>query len=136
MNVLVRLRLLQLQLVRLWFFFGRRLGTRGFGAAFRDRGRPASCMVVFGAVTLSLVGFFLDGDSCTTAKIPGARWGIRIFTVHAEPFFYCERNILVDRTGVRLLFLDAKLRQQLQYSVGFDFQFASQLIDSDFQLHR
>jgi hypothetical protein len=47
-----------------------------------------------------------------------------------------QSYVLINRAGMGLLFLDTKLRQQLQYLVGLDFQLPSQLIDSDFQLHR
>jgi hypothetical protein len=54
----------------------------------------------------------------------------------AEPPLDRERYVLIDGAGMSLFFLNAKLRQQLQYPVGLDFQLPSQLIDSDFQLHR
>jgi hypothetical protein len=54
----------------------------------------------------------------------------------AEPVLNRDCDILVDRAGVGLLFVDAELRQQIQYYVRFDFQLPCQLIDSDLQLHR
>ncbi len=42
-----------------------------------------------------------------------------------------DRNVLVDRAGVRFLFRDAKFRQQVQYFVGLYFQFPGQLVNSD-----
>jgi hypothetical protein len=46
-----------------------------------------------------------------------------------------DRHVLVDGTGVRLLFGDAQLREQLEYFVSFDFQLPRQLVDANL-LHR
>jgi hypothetical protein len=48
-----------------------------------------------------------------------------------EPLLDDQRDIFVDRTGVRLLLGDAKLRKEFQNSVRLHFEFAGQLIDSD-----
>jgi hypothetical protein len=137
MHFVVRLRLLRLRLAGTLglFLFGRRCSSRLLGLAVPGtrRLRGGLVLVVF---AIRLFGLFLDRHGACSSGIFSARRRIRIVAVHAEPPLYRERNILVDGAGVRLLFLDAKLRQQLQYSVGLDFQFASELIDSDFQLHR
>jgi hypothetical protein len=61
---------------------------------------------------------------------------IRARVFMAEPLLDGDRHVLVDRAGVRLLFLDTELRQQLQNSVRLDLKLACQLVDSDLQLHR
>lgn len=52
-----------------------------------------------------------------------------------EALLYLNGNIFVDRTGVSLLLLHSQVRQQFENLVWLDFEFPSQLIDSDF-LHR
>jgi len=57
-------------------------------------------------------------------------WGL--LTVEApQP----DRNVFVDRAGVRLLFRHAKFRQPVQNFVSLDFQLPCQLVDSNL-LHR
>jgi hypothetical protein len=46
-----------------------------------------------------------------------------------------DRDIFIDRAGVRLFFGDAQFGEPLQYFVSFDFQFPCQLVDSNL-LHR
>jgi hypothetical protein len=45
------------------------------------------------------------------------------------------RHIFIDRAGVRLLFLHAQLRQQIENDARFHLKFPRQLVDSDF-FHR
>lgn len=78
-------------------------------------------------------GRFFNGDRGSAVLFLVA---IRTDVDATDPLLDRERDVFVYRAGVRLLLLDAKLRQQLQYFVGLDFQLASQLINSDFQLHR
>jgi len=54
----------------------------------------------------------------------------------AQAVLYSDGYILVDRTGVGLLFINSEFRQQIQYDVRFDFELPGQLVDSDLQLHR
>jgi hypothetical protein len=54
----------------------------------------------------------------------------------AEPPLNSDCHVLVDRAGVGLLFLNAKLGQQLENLVRLDFQLPRQLVDPDLQLHR
>jgi hypothetical protein len=46
-----------------------------------------------------------------------------------------ERDILVDRARMRLLFLDTQFGQQVNDDAGLDFKFTCQLVNSNF-LHR
>ena len=52
------------------------------------------------------------------------------FSVDAFP--YQLRNRLIDRTGVRLLFGDADLRQHFYDHVRWNLQLPRQLVDADF----
>jgi hypothetical protein len=54
----------------------------------------------------------------------------------AESPLDSDRHVFVNRAGMRLLFLDAELGQQLQYLVRLDFKLACQLVNSDLQLHK
>jgi hypothetical protein len=54
----------------------------------------------------------------------------------SEAALDCQGDILVDRAGVGLFFLNAKLGQQLEDLVGLDLQLPRQLVNSDLQLHR
>jgi len=46
------------------------------------------------------------------------------------------RDIFVDGAGMRLLLLNAEVRQKIQNHIWFYFQFTRQLINPDLQLHR
>ena len=43
-----------------------------------------------------------------------------------------QHDVVVERTGVRLLLGDAQFRQQLQNDVRLDLEFSSQLVDANF----
>jgi hypothetical protein len=55
------------------------------------------------------------------------------FVHQAPPEFQCD--VFVDRAGVRLLLLHAKVRQHVENDARFYFKLPRQLIDPDF-LHR
>jgi hypothetical protein len=83
-------------------------------------------------LVIGLFGQFFDGHGGSAVSLTT---GLRTDGGVEAPLDG-QGNVLVYRAGVRLLLLDAKLRQQLQYFIGLDFQLPGQLIDSDFQLHR
>jgi hypothetical protein len=43
-----------------------------------------------------------------------------------------QHDVIIERTGVRLLIGDAQFRQQLQNDVRLDLEFSSQLVDANF----
>jgi len=49
-----------------------------------------------------------------------------------NPAAEVQHDIIIERTGVRLLLGDAQFRQQLQNDVRLDLEFSSQLVDANF----
>jgi len=43
-----------------------------------------------------------------------------------------QHDVIIERTGVRLLIGNAQFRQQLQNDVRLDLEFSSQLVDANF----
>lgn len=55
------------------------------------------------------------------------------FTIFAEETLADgERNILVDRAGMRLLFTHSKFRKEIENDAGLNFQFPGQLVNPNF----
>jgi hypothetical protein len=67
----------------------------------------------------------------TVAGFRRARHGIGT----EQPFPEFERDVLIDRTGMRFLLLHAQFGQHFDDYAGFHFKLPRQLVDSDF-LHR
>jgi hypothetical protein len=115
------------------------LGSRGFDGSTRFFSGYVGFLLLsdalgFGNLQLLLIGLFGQVlDSHGGSAVPPA---VRLRIRRVKALLNGEGYVLVDRAGVRLFLLDAKLRQQLEYFVGLDFQLTGQLIDSDFQLHR
>jgi hypothetical protein len=49
-----------------------------------------------------------------------------------NPAAEVQHDVIIERTGVRLLIGDAQFRQQLQNDVRLDLEFSSQLVDANF----
>jgi hypothetical protein len=82
---------------------------------------------------LSLDGLRLLLDCDRRGIVRGAvtvHWGL-LAVKAPQP----DRDVFVDRAGMRLLLRNAKLWQALQNFVSLDFQFPCQLVDSNL-LHR
>src|SRR5262249_9005081 len=63
------------------------------------------------------------------------RLGFNIRGGEAVPAAQFDRHVFIDRTGMRLLFRDAQLGEQVENLVSFHFQLSRQLIDPNL-LHR
>jgi len=90
----------------LWLNFGHNRGGRYFMLAF--------------VVNV----FVVVGIDVTVLIIPRA--------VEAKVLPHQNRDVLVDRAGMRLLFLDAQPRQEIKYLTWLDLELPSQLINADF----
>jgi hypothetical protein len=49
-----------------------------------------------------------------------------------HPLAELQRDVVVERTGVRLLVHDAQFRQHVQNDTRLDFEFSSQLVNANF----
>ena len=89
-------------------------------------------------ITLVIGRRLFHRDSRAGSFVPVVLVVVRIRTEDAgsKAALDCQGNILVDRAGVGLFFLNAKLGQQLEDLVGLDLQLTGQLVNSDLQLHR
>jgi len=58
--------------------------------------------------------------------------GLFANTSTCNPAAEVQHDIIIERTGVRLLLGDAQFRQQLQNDVRLDLEFSSQLVDANF----
>jgi hypothetical protein len=59
----------------------------------------------------------------------------RGLTLPKQPVAQLQRNVFIDRTGVRLLFLHTQFRKHIDDYAGLHLKLPSQLVNSDF-LHR
>ena len=111
--------------------FGRRfrLDRGHFGPRFGLHSLPRRCIVLDRRGRLFRLMLVL-----CIAVISAAARPVRVG--RAQHLFDGDGYILIDRAGVRLLLLDAQARQQLEDPVRFHFEFPSQLVNSDLQLHR
>ena len=48
------------------------------------------------------------------------------------PLAELQRDLVVERTGMRLLIHDAQFRQHVQNDARLDFEFSSQLVNANF----
>ena len=90
-------------------------------------------LLVMQAVSIVLLALFdlngvKRGRGFPVAGMSGVERGQAVIS----PYFVYD--IVVHRTGVGLLFTDPQFGQQFEYSLGLDFQFSSQLVNSN--LHR
>jgi len=81
---------------------------------------------------------FGDSDAAMLIRPLGRVRRRDITAVAGDPelMLYRDCDILVNRTGMSLLFVYAELRQQIQYCIRLDFKLPRQFINSDLQLHR
>jgi hypothetical protein len=76
-------------------------------------------------------GRVMCNDRCGLARFRRVRSLARAAFGCDTPAHF-ERNIVVERTGMRLLVRHAELGQEIEDHVWLDLELASQLVDSDF----